>query len=379
MIYVNALNRMDLNNTILLFKQVVIQIATPYSTGTGFYLKDHDLIVTNEHVIRDNKSIVVANAHFKKQIVDVLYVDPKYDLAFLAAPKDHTMAQVEIENVKLLNQGDLVVAVGHPFGLKYTATQGIVSNLLEQQNDVNYIQHDAALNPGNSGGPLINSEGKIVGVNTFIIRDGNSIGFSLPIHYLISSIQGFKEGGGKLSVRCTACDNQVFETEEKLLFCPHCGAKMSMISDIESYEPVGINKTIEDMLMALNFDIDLSRRGPNNWEIIQGSAKINISYYAKTGLIIGDAYLCSLPKDNIQDIYTFLLQRNYDLESLTFSVRGKDIVISLLIYDQYLNVETAKELMMHLFEQADYFDDVLINKYGAEKQSSHKISDEAKL
>jgi len=368
-------NTQSLNEIIDHYKEIVIQIATPYSTGTGFYIKKYNLIITNEHVIRDNKTVVIANASLQKQIVDVVYVDPKRDLAFLAVPESLKMPAVKINEDPHLKQGNSVIAVGHPFGLKYTATQGIISNLLDQHQDINYIQHDAALNPGNSGGPLIDAKGEIIGVNTFIIKDGNSIGFSLPISYLLDTIDAFKKGEGASGVRCTSCDNLVFEGQEKQTFCPHCGSDIVMISKIEAYEPAGINKTIEEMLEELGFDIHISRRGPYNWEIMQGSAKINISYYAKTGLIIGDAHLCSLPKDNIERLYTFLLQRNYDLESLTLSVKGKDIVISLLIYDQYLNVETGKELMMHLFEQADHFDDILINKFGAEKQYSHKISD----
>ncbi len=366
---------LPLNDIIDLYREIVIQIATPYSTGTGFYVKKYNLIITNEHVIRDNKTVIIANESFDKRIVDVVYVDPKRDLAFLAVPENLNMPEVQLHDNAQLKQGNSVIAVGHPFGLKYTATQGIISNLLDQHHDINYIQHDAALNPGNSGGPLIDDRGNIVGINTFIIKEGNSIGFSLPVQHLIETIQAFKSGNAEKGVRCISCDNLVFEGEQKQGFCPHCGSEITMISEIEPYEPAGINKTIEEMLKELGFDIHLSRRGPYNWEIHQGSAKINISYYAKTGLIIGDAHLCSLPKDDIERLYTYLLQRNYDLESLTLSVKGKDIVISLLIYDQYLNVETGKELMMHLFEQADHFDDILINKFGAEKQYSNKISD----
>jgi len=154
-----------------LYKHVVIQIATPYSTGTGFYIADYGLIVTNEHVIRDNNKVVVVGEDFEKQMVDVIYCDPKFDLAFLSCPDKVAMPSVSMSVDNVLTEGDQVLAIGHPFGLKYTATQGIVSNMLHKQDDINYIQHDAALNPGNSGGPLLAHNGKIVGVNTFIIKD----------------------------------------------------------------------------------------------------------------------------------------------------------------------------------------------------------------
>jgi serine protease Do len=159
--------------------------------------------------------------------------------------------------------------------------------------------------------------------------------------------------------------NLVFEPQVEEGYCPHCGSKITVLSDLEPYEPSGVNKTIEQMLLELGYNISLSRRGPNNWEIIQGSAKVNVSYHQKTGLIVGDAYLATLPKKNIKPIYKYLLQRNYEMESLTFSLRGQDIIISLLIYDQYLNVDSALEMFRHLFEKADYYDDILVEEYGA--------------
>lgn len=355
---------MEKVDIIELYKHVVIQIATPYSTGTGFYISDYDLIITNEHVIRDNNEVVVVGEDFEKQMVDVIYCDPKFDLAFLACPKFVKKPSVKLGLDNDLKEGDQVLAVGHPFGLKYTATQGIVSNTLHKQDDINYIQHDAALNPGNSGGPLLANDGKIVGVNTFIIRDGNNIGFSLPIRYLNDTLKEFSGGGGEACVRCNSCLNLVFESQNKSGYCIHCGAKMKMISGIEAYEPVGISFTLENILEKLDFDNDLARRGPNNWEIIQGSAKINISYHEKSGLIVGDGYLCSLPKKNIKPLYKFLLNENYKLDGLTFSVKGQDIILSLMIYDQYLNVESGIKLFRHLIDTADKYDDILVKEYG---------------
>ena len=347
-----------------LYKSVVIQIATPYSTGTGFYLKDYNLIVTNEHVIRDNRMVVIDGNFFEKQLVKVLFFDSKYDLAFLEVPAPNTMEQVKLAKNQLV-EGDQVIAIGHPFGLKYTATQGIVSNTRHEQNDVNYIQHDAALNPGNSGGPLVSLNGDVIGVNTFIIKDGNSIGFSLPVHYLEETIEEFKEADGQIGIRCHSCSNLVFENTVDNGYCPHCGAKISLPTDIEEYEPVGVTKTIEEMLLKAGHHVQLSRRGPNNWEIQEGSARINIAYYEKTGLITGDAYLCLLPKKKIKPLYEYLLKQNYEVESLNFSIKGQDIILSLLIYDRYLNVDTGMQLFKHLFEKADYYDNILVEEFGA--------------
>jgi len=347
------------------YRHVVIQIATPYNTGTGFYLRNADLIITNEHVITNNRQVVIEGWSFSKQMSDVLYADPKLDLAFIRPPKEHKMPDVELGLDDDLKEGDKVIAIGHPFGLKYTATQGIVSNLLHKQGDIHYIQHDAALNPGNSGGPLVNEHGHIVGLNTFIIKEGQSIGFSLPIQYLHDTIEEFKEGTGKTAVRCNSCANVVFDGEDNNQYCPICGSKITYPGSQEDYRPAGLNKTIEKMLISMEYDVPLARRGPNNWEIDHGSARINISYHAPSGIISGDVFLCHLPKKDILPVYEFMLKENYKLQGLTLSVWGQDIVLSLLIYDKYLNSEIARKLFSSLFEKADQYDDQLINNFGA--------------
>lgn len=354
-----------MKDVIDLYRSVVIQIATPYSTGTGFFLREANLIVTNEHVIRGNREVVVDGEVFGKQLVRVIYADPRYDLAFLEAPANAEVPPVTLAVEQVVAEGDPIIAIGHPFGLKYTATQGIVSNTAHEINDLLYIQHDAALNPGNSGGPLVNRDGQVVGVNTFIIRDGNNIGFSLPVRYLAETIQEFHQAAGRIAVRCPSCANLVFEDAVDNGYCPFCGAKIELPSEAEDYEPTGVAKTIEDLLAQAGHHVQLSRRGPNNWEIQQGSAKINISYYEKTGLITGDAYLCLLPKRNIKPLYEYLLRQNYETEGLTFSIKGQDIILSLLIYDRYLNLDTGMKLFQHLFEKADFYDNILVERFGA--------------
>lgn len=348
------------------FRGVIIQIATPYSTGTGFYLRDADLIVTNDHVVQDNRKVVIDGHLIEKQLVRVIFSDPKHDLAFLEAPKQTNLPEVELGTAKNLSEGDQVIAIGHPFGFKYTSTQGIISNVSHEINDINYYLIDAALNPGNSGGPLLDRQGDVIGVNTFIVKDGNNIGFSLPISYLAEAIEEFNKSERKVGARCSSCQNIVNESNIDGQYCPFCGSKVKLPSQIDDYEPIGVAQTVETMLEKAGHDVQLSRRGPNNWDIRQGSARISIAYYEKNGLITGDAYLCTLPKKEIGPLYEYLLRQNYEVESLTFSVKDQDVILSLLIYDRYLNVETGLKLFTHLFERADYYDNILVEEYGAQ-------------
>ncbi|MCB0518796.1 MAG: trypsin-like peptidase domain-containing protein [Lewinellaceae bacterium] len=345
------------------YKNVIIQIATPYSTGTGFYLRRPNLIITNEHVIRGNREVLIDGALLPKQLSKVLYADPRLDLAFVAAPANAELPEVRLGKETRVSEGDSVVAIGHPFGLKFTATQGIISNTVHKENDIRYLQHDAALNPGNSGGPLVNSLGEVIGVNTYIISDGDNIGFSLPVQYLDETLAEYLSTGEEVGARCGACGKLVFEHTIEDGFCPSCGAKIKLPSQEDEYEPAGIARTIEEILEKSGHDVKLARRGPNLWEVRQGSAKIFVTYYDPNGLISGDAILCDMPKDNIRLVYEYLLRQNHEMEGLSFSVKGQEIVLSLMIFDKYLNLETGMKLFQYLFEKADHYDNILVEKY----------------
>lgn len=354
-----------MENIIDQYKDVVIQIATPYSTGTGFYLKSVNLIITNEHIVRDNRSVIIYGTQIEKQLARVIFLDEKYDLAFLEVDPIEAAPDVKLRLDSPAVAGEPIIAIGHPFELKFSTTKGIVSNTRHMRGDTPYIQHDAALNPGNSGGPLIDGKGAIIGVNTFIFKDGNDIGFSLPAQILDQAIQAFKAKNYGIGVRCSSCLNIILEEEVDKGYCPHCGAGIQMPNQVDEYEPFGVAKTIEEMLAQNGYDVEISRRGPNAWVIQKGSAKINISYYEKMGLITGDAYLCMLPKQDIKPIYEYLLKQNYKIEGLSLSIQGQDIILSLLIYDRYLNVSTGMKLLEHLFLMADHYDNILVEQYGA--------------
>ncbi len=354
-----------MKNIIEQFRNVVIQIATPYCTGTGFLLRDAAVIVTNFHVVQDNREVVVEGALLPRQLAQVVFIDPKRDLAFIEAPVCPEVPAVVLSCNGAESVGDMVVAIGHPFGLKFSATQGIVSGREHLQADLPYIQHDAALNPGNSGGPLVNKSGEVIGVNTFIITEGESMGYSLPVRYLSESLALWQNHGRKVGTRCGECSTAVFEETIEDGFCPNCGAAIELPNEVEVYEPAGIARTIEMILVKCGHDVRLARRGPNVWEVRNGSAKIFLSYYEPNGLIAGDAILCNLPEKDIKPVYEYLLRQNFDLETLSFSVRGKEIVLSLVIYDRYLNLDTGMKLFRNLFDMADHYDNVLVEQFGA--------------
>ncbi len=355
-------------------KDSVVQIATPYSTGTGFYLEDLDVIVTNEHVVRNNKQVVVLGRGFDKQLCRVIFLDDHHDLALLAPPSAHRMIGLSAKSNVAAHVGDAVLAVGHPFGYDFAATQGIVSNLDHREKDLSYIQHDAALNPGNSGGPLVSKSGHLLGVNTFILQEGQSLGYSLPSSYIQKLVDDCDPDRlqSETAILCSGCSGLIYaeDMDPDESYCPNCGKYAVLPRSLSGYEATGVKKTLEEMIMQLGYHVELSRKGPNQWEINKGSAHIDISYHQGTGLITCDALLCQLPSGSSEALYRYVLQENYKPNGLSFSVRGQDVVLSLLIYDQYLDIDTGMTLMKRMFQAADDYDDQLINDFGAQPRTS---------
>lgn len=359
-----GIKKIALKKIIEEYRDVIIQISTPKGNGTGFYLQDENLIVTNQHVVENYGDVVVSGTRLEQVLAPVVYTDTLHDLAFIRLPKETSMSQVKLANGDP-KEGNIVVAIGHPFGLKYTATQGIVSKGSRLHGNISYIQVDAAINPGNSGGPLVNKDGEIIGVNTFIIKGGDNLGFALPISYLKDSLAEFKEfEDGSIAIRCGTCSNIVTEKECVSGYCPHCGSKITF-PDKEEYHPVGSAKLIEEIITALNKRVKLARRGRNSWEIEEGSATIKITYNEQTRFIVGDAHLCRLPRKNIGEIYEFLLKVNYKLDNLVFSVQNQDVILSFIIYDEYFSHKSGLEIFKNLFDKADEYDNILVEEFGA--------------
>jgi serine protease Do len=348
------------------YKNIVVQIHTPNGSGSGLIVKDKNIIVTNRHVVFGNDEVIVRGEHFDKTLTDVLYTDALNDIAFLRMPDGYdTAEQVEISQATV-EAGEAIIAIGHPLGLRFTATKGIVSKAERRFNNVDYIQVDAAINPGNSGGPLINENGEVVGVNTFIYRDGESLGFALPSTKLHSLITEFADKGvDERASMCSSCTNIIVKSSLQDGYCAHCGNKFDLNEfDAKEYQPEGVSKTIEDILTGIGKDVRLSRIGKVSWHVEEGSAFVKITHNTKNGFIYADATLGALPKTNIGELYAYLLEQNYDLECLTFSIDRQNIILGTIIYDHDLNQESGKIILSELFQKADEYDDLLHEKYG---------------
>jgi serine protease Do len=358
---------MDIQNIIEKYQTAIIQIATQTGTGTGFYVREFDLIVTNNHVVDDSAEVTIAGKLFDKTLSRVWYTDRKHDLAFLEAPKNIELPEIKLGAYDKMKDGDAVVAIGHPYGLNYSATQGVISKVDRIRDGLKFIQIDAAINPGNSGGPLVNSSGEIIGVNSFIIRGGDNLGFALPVNYLREALLLYQPNKGQPTTRCFSCGFLVTASNiDSGKYCPNCGTEVILPENPEKEpEPVGVAKVIEEILKDLGKDVKLAREGANQWSVKEGSAKIRISYNPENYFVAADAYLCQMPTEaiKIKPLYQFLLEENYRVRGMALSCVKQNIVLSCIIYDLDITKESGAGSFRELFQKADYYDDFLKNEY----------------
>jgi len=217
------------------------------SLGSGFIIDTSGIVVTNNHVIADADEVNVILNDGTTLKAEILGRDVKTDLAVLQVKTTHPLKAVKFGDSDKLRLGEWVIAIGNPFSLGGTVTAGIVSARNRDINSGpydNYIQTDAAINRGNSGGPLFNLNGEVIGVNTAIISpSGGSIGigFAVPSKTVIPVIEQLREykevRRGWLGVRIQQVTDEIAES---LNIKPPRGALIAGIDDKGPAKPAGI-------------------------------------------------------------------------------------------------------------------------------------------
>ncbi len=217
------------------------------SLGSGFIVDASGIVVTNNHVIADADEINVIMNDGSKFKAELVGIDKKTDLAVLKFKPSKPLIAVKFGDSDKLRLGEWVIAIGNPFSLGGTVTAGIVS---ARNRDINsgpydsYIQTDAAINRGNSGGPLFNLDGEVIGVNTLIISpSGGSIGigFAVPSKTVAGVVDSLRQFGelrrGWLGVRIQQVTDEIAES---LGIKPARGALIAGVDDKGPAKPAGI-------------------------------------------------------------------------------------------------------------------------------------------
>ena len=298
------------------------------SLGSGFIVKEDGIVITNNHVIANAEDILIRVGE-KEYKADVIGADPYMDLAVLRMKTKDKFKPVSFGDSSKARVGDWVVAIGNPFGLGGTVTSGIISARNRQIGLTRYedfIQTDASINQGNSGGPLFNLKGEVIGVNTAIIAPGQSgsigIGFAIPANAASNVIDQLIKFGetkrGWLGVRIQEVTKEIADVEK--LKKPE-GALVASVGQNSPADKAGIKAG--DII--LEFDgkkINTMKKLPNVVASTEVGKSVELKIWRNKKLISKRLTLGRLEtSEEFKETKSKIVKKDEDIESLKIAVR----------------------------------------------------------
>ena len=356
-------------------KKSIYKVITADGTGTGFKVANHHFLITNYHVIRGSKTVAIEDHQKNRYLAKVAMVNPEVDLAFL-----HVEDLKKVEGTINLNENSQVTNMqkvfinGFPFGMPFTVTEGIISSANQPMHGRNYVQTDAAVNPGNSGGPMLDENGDLVGVTTSKFNEADNVGFGIKLTDVIKQINDYNFKDVKYRVKCNSCDSFIEDESE---FCANCGNNIDA-SVFEEFEKSHFANFTEDALKELGINPVLCRAGRDFWEFHQGSALVRI-FVVNNNYLFATSPLNKIPKENLKELLTYI--NSNQTSPYQLGIYENKIFISYRTHlsDIYSSLkDDIKNNIIRLAVKADELDDYFKDTYGCEMSMESK-SDEVNL
>lgn len=344
--------------------QAIYKVNHSKGTGSCFYLKQYDLFVTNYHVVKGFKTVSIHDNDKNAYLTRVVLVNPKADLALLKAEGDFSaLPEIKLSGDNEMIIGKRITVAGYPFGMPFTVTEGTVSSPKQFLDGNYYIQTDAAVNPGNSGGAMLNDQNELIAVTVSKITDADNMGFGIPV----ASLQEILESVDKLdfnqyNLQCPSCDELLTEEEE---YCPSCGEKLPE----NIFKEIGLTELAifcEDAIRDMGINPVLARNGYESWKFYKGSSEIRLFVYNRSYLFCTSP-INLLPKKNLEPVLTYLVSE--DIKPYKLGIDGNQIYIAYRIHvsDVFSDMtEEVKKNITHLGFKADEMDNFLVDNYGCE-------------
>ena len=298
------------------------------SLGSGFIIQEDGIVITNNHVIANAEDILIRVGD-KEYNATVIGADPYMDLAVLKMKTKDKFKPVSFGDSNKARVGDWVVAIGNPFGLGGTVTSGIISARNRQIGLTRYedfIQTDASINQGNSGGPLFNLKGEVIGVNTAIIAPGQSgsigIGFAIPSNAASNVIDQLIKFGetkrGWLGVRIQEVTKEIADVEK--LKKPE-GALVASVGKNSPAEKAGI-KAGDIILQFDGKRINTMKKLPNVVASTEVGKSVEIKIWRNKKLISKRLTLGRLEtSEEFKETKPKIVKKDVDIQSLKITVR----------------------------------------------------------
>lgn len=345
--------------------QIVYKVAHSGGSGSCFYYKERGLFVTNYHVVEGYDTVAIHDQKRKPYVAHVVLVNPELDIALLSAEGDFDhLPALSLANDEELAIGNKVTVAGFPYGMPFTVTEGTVSSPKQLMQGRNYIQTDAAVNPGNSGGPIFNGRQELVGVTVSKFTNADNMGFGIRVADLRALLESIGELDlNTFAVQCNSCDALAVDGAE---YCTHCGKQLPReVWKKAELSPLSV--FCEETIAQMGTNPVMARDGFEYWRFHQGSSEIRIFAYDDEYLF-GVSLVCLLPKTNVAPVLDYLLTA--DIYPYKFGLSDREIVLAYRVHLSDFSAEgRAEEIRQHLIalgQKADELDNYLVETFGCE-------------
>ncbi len=283
-------------------KSSVYRIFNQSGSGSGFMMDGFRYVVTNFHVVYPYMYAAVEDMNKNRYKAKVVMLSKEDDLAFLSLQEleDHssciTMPVDEGEQ-----KTDEIYVVGYPLGMPITITKGVVSSYNQLVGKTNLVQTDAAVNHGNSGGPMLTKDAKLVAVTNSVIDSAENIGFGIPVNVLKKQIDSFGFDDDELHIKCDSCETFLKKDQDT---CNNCG-KTSEIKVKTQTAETKISEFVKNVLTDGGYDYDLCKVGVEYWEFYKENALVRIFERDRALYIVSP--INQTPKKDIQEALEYIV------------------------------------------------------------------------
>lgn len=333
-------------------------------SGSCFYLKNYDLFVTNYHVVEGFREVALQDDNKNRFHARVVLVNPVRDIALLKADGDFSaLPEIALSTLDEVTIGQKINVAGYPFGMPFTVTEGTVSSPRQLLNDSYYIQTDAAVNPGNSGGPMFNDNSELVAITVSKLNNADNMGFGIPVSSLRELLDQIADlDTSVFNVQCNSCDEFISEEEE---YCPSCGDKLPE-NVFQERSLTDLAVFCEEAIEAMGINPVLARVGYESWVFHKGSSEIRMFVYQRQYLFCTSP-INVLPKKNLEPVLSYLL--NAEVKPYQLGLDGNQIYISYRVHISDVFSEYGDEVKKNLTNlafKADDLDNYLSDTFGCE-------------
>lgn len=354
------------------YSNSIFKIHTAAGSGSGFYIKEKDIVVTNYHVVNGFRQVAIENTQKERSLARVIMVNPYTDIAFLKPEKNFDASGIKINPNARITIREQVFVHGYPFGMPYTVTEGIISSPEQLIEGKKLVQTDAAINPGNSGGPILNANDELIAVTCSKYTNADNTGFGIPLKTLLDDLNSLDNISNNTTfhLKCDSCGNLIIQQTE---YCTNCGNTIDVKAFTESENKSFITNFVEDALLKANVNPILARSGREFWEFHHGSSLIRIFMYTKDYLYVTSP-LNELPKQNIEPLLKYLLSNHVSPYKL--GIYKNEIFLSyrVAITDLYTShAETIKNNIAAMLNKADELDNFFAEKFQCPHTSFSRI------